>query len=126
MARAQEGGKRGGLNRCPTASKTVLDEDYLGTPVPKNQVDVLMSLPGDTLPTQCTCVAILHASGDDDTTDEGDILDKYREEAGKLGASRVFVQTMEDAGTAERVVDAFFGTGSDRDSDALALCCQTP
>jgi len=114
------------LTACVTVSKTVLTEDYMGAPVPKNRVDVLMALMGDTLPTQCTRVAFLHASGDDDVTDEGDVVDKLREEAGKLGANTVFVRTMEEAGTAERVADAFFGTGADRDSDALALYCPAP
>lgn len=33
------------------------------------------------------------------------------------------LQTMEDAGTGERVVGALFGTGVDRDSESLALWC---
>ena len=56
-------------------------------------------------------------------TDEGDFLAKLREEAGKLGANTLFVQTMEDPGTAERIVSGVFGTAADRDSDSLALYC---
>ena len=55
--------------------------------------------------------------------DEGDFLAKLREEAGKLGANTLFVQTMEDPGTAERIASGVFGTSADRDSDSLALYC---
>jgi hypothetical protein len=108
---------------CVTVSKTVLTEEYSEVPVPPGQVDVLMALMGDTIPAGCDRVAILHASGDVDVTDEGDFLDKLRNEAGKLGANTVFVQTMEDPGAAERIASGVFGTTSDRDSDALALFC---
>lgn len=108
---------------CVSVSKTVLTEDFVSAPVPPGQVNVLMALMGDTIPSDCTRVAIMHASGDQDATDEGDFLDKLREEAGKLGANTVFVQTMEDAGAAERIVGGILGTPSDRDSDSLALHC---
>ena len=108
---------------CVTVSKTVLTEEYVGTPVPPEQVNVLMALMGDTIPRECTRIAFLHASGDEDVTDEGDMLEKLREESGKLGANTLFVQTMEEAGTAERIVGEVFGTESDRDADALALYC---
>jgi hypothetical protein len=108
---------------CVTVSKTVLTEEYLNAPVPPGDVNVLMALMGDTIPTECARVAILHASGDEDLTDEGDFLERLREEAGELGANTVFVQTMEDPGTGERIVGHVLGTTSDRDSDALALHC---
>jgi hypothetical protein len=111
------------LAACVTVSKTVLTEEYVGAPVPPGQVNVLMALMGDTIPRECTRIAILHASGDEDVTDEGDFLEKLREEAGKLGANTLFVQTMEDPGTAERIASGVFGTSSDRDSDSLALHC---
>jgi hypothetical protein len=108
---------------CVTVSKSVLTEQYMSTPVPREGVAVLMASVGDSLPRDCVRVAVLHASGDQDYTDEGDVLNKLRDEAGKLGANTVFLQNMEDAGTGERVVGALFGTNSDRDADALALHC---
>jgi hypothetical protein len=110
---------------CVSVSKTVLTEDFMSAPVPARGVNVLMASLGDTIPTACTRVAIMHASGDQDATDEGDFLNKLREEAGKLGANTVFVNTMEDAGTAERILGGLVGTPSDRDSDSLALYCPT-
>ncbi len=110
---------------CVSVSKTVLDEGFRDAPVPASRVDVLMASMGDTIPQDCTRVAILHASGDQDMTDEGDFLEKLREEAGKLGANTVYVRSMEDAGTAERIVGAVFDVPADRDSEALALHCPT-
>ena len=108
---------------CVSVSKTMLTEEYRGTPVPPGQVNVLMASLGDSIPSECVRVAIMHASGAQDATDEGDFLDKLREEAGEVGANTVFVQNMEDAGTAERIVGGLLGTGVDRDSEALALRC---
>ncbi len=105
---------------CVTVNKTVL-QDRANAPVPTTQVQLL--LPGDEVPEGCERVAILHASGDEDFTDETDIYNKFREEAGKLGANTVEIRTMEDPGTGERVASALLGTTSDRDSEAIALFC---
>jgi len=56
----------------------------------------------DTIPDACERVALLHASGDEDLTDEGQMIDKLREEAGKLGANALHLRTMEDPGTGAR------------------------
>lgn len=105
---------------CVSVSKSVL-QDRSASPVPQAQVSVFLA--DDEIPEDCERVAILHASGDDSFTDEGDVYNKLREEAGKLGANAVHVQTMEDPGTGERFASALFGTSSDRDSDAVALFC---
>jgi len=108
---------------CVTVSRTMLSQDFIATPVPPEQVNVLMASLGDSIPPNCVRVAIMHASGAQDATDEGDFLTKLREEAGEVGANTVFVQNMEDAGTAERIVGGLLGTGADRDSESLALRC---
>jgi len=111
------------LSACVTVSKSILNDSYMANPVPRGEVALLLASMNDSIPTNCERVAVLHASGDQDLTNEGEIFDKLREEAGKLGANAVFVQNMEDAGTGERVVSAIFGTEADRDSDAMALFC---
>lgn len=105
---------------CVTVSKSIL-MDRSAYPVPQAEVQVLLE--GDSIPSACERVALLHASGDEDFTDEGDIWNKLRSEAGKLGANVVFLQGIEDPGTGERIASAVFGTTSDRDSDAIALWC---
>jgi len=108
------------LAGCVTVSKSVL-MDRSHSPVARD--DVYVFITGDTIPESCQRVALLHASGAEDLTDEGDMIDKLREEAGKLGANALHLRTMEDPDTGERVVAAVFGTSADRDSDAIALWC---
>jgi hypothetical protein len=108
------------LAGCVTVSKSVL-MDRSHSPVARD--DVYVFIAGDIIPESCQRVALLHASGDEDLTEEGDMIDKLREEAGKLGANALHLRTMEDPGTGERVVAAVFGTSADRDSDAIALWC---
>lgn len=105
---------------CVTVSKSVL-MDRSDTPVPRDGVYVFLE--SDTIPASCERVALLHASGDEDVTDEGQMIDRLREEAGKLGANALYLRTMEDPGTGERIASAVFGTSADRDSDAIALWC---
>lgn len=113
------------LAGCVTVSKTVLTEEFSSAPLPEQQVMVLMASLGDTMSSECVRVAILHASGDQDTTDEGEMISKLREEAGKLGANTLFIQDMEEAGTAERVIGEIFDVEADRDSEAVALYCES-
>ncbi|TFH64354.1 MAG: hypothetical protein E4G90_08255 [Gemmatimonadales bacterium] len=108
------------LTGCVHVSKSVL-MDRSSMPVPKESVYVFLA--SDTIPNSCERVAILHASGEQDWTDEGQMIDELRSEAGKLGANALHLLTMEDAGTGERVVAALFDTQADRDADALALWC---
>jgi len=108
------------LTGCVTVSKSVL-MDRSAYPVPQEQVQVFLE--GDIIPSSCERVALLHASGDEDFTDEGDIWDKLRSEAGKLGANAVSLMRIEDPGTGERIAAALLDTSADRDADAVALWC---
>lgn len=108
------------LAGCVTVSKSVL-MDRSATPVPRQDVQVLIE--GDSVPSSCQRVALLHASGPEGFTDEGDMWDKLREEAGKLGANAVQIGEIQDPGAAERIASGLFGTEADRDADAIALWC---
>ena len=80
---------------CVSVNSTVL-RDRSTTPYPRNQVNV--ALADDEIDESCERVALLHASGNEDSTDESEMLNKLREEAGKLGANLVHLQSMEDPG----------------------------
>ena len=105
---------------CVTVTSTVL-RDRTASPVPEREVYIYLA--DDEIPEDCERVAILHGSGSQDSTNETDMLNELREEAGSLGANAVHMQSMEDSGTGERVVAALFGGVTDRDADALALYC---
>lgn len=61
------------LAGCITVSKSVL-MDRSSMPVPVE--DVYVFLPGDRIPEDCERVAILSAEGDEDLTDQGDMIDR--------------------------------------------------
>lgn len=66
-------------------------------------------------------VAILHASGQENWTDQSDMMNKMREKAAELGANGIVVSGIEEPGTGEQIVGALFGTGADREGRALAI-----
>lgn len=105
---------------CISVNKTVL-MDRSTNPVPQDEVHVF--LPRDEIPSTCQRVAILNASGDESFTDESQMIQKLREEAGKLGGNAILMGEIEDPGSGERIASALFGTTSDRDSQAEALWC---
>lgn len=110
------------LTGCVSVSKSVLTREFASNPVPRDDVYVFLTSAGDEIPASCKRVAILHASGPE-AASEGKIVDKLREEAGKLGANAIWIQTMEEPGVGERVAGALLGLGVDKDSDAIALHC---
>jgi hypothetical protein len=103
---------------CVTVNKSVLDRSFMSSPVPTDEVHVY--LPGDSVP-EHTRVAILNAKGDVDTTDEAEMIEKLREEAGKLGANAIILGELEEPSTGARVAKAFLGTSADRRTQALAV-----
>jgi hypothetical protein len=108
------------LSGCVTVNKTVL-MDRSSTPVPASEVYVF--LPEDAIPEDCERVALFDAEGEQDMTSEADMLDKMREEAGKLGANAIQIRDVREAGTGERIVGAVFDTPVERRGNAVALWC---
>lgn len=105
---------------CVSVSKSVL-MDRSNQPIPREEVTLLLAT--DSIPSSCERVALLHGSGPDGFTDEADMWNKLRQEAGKLGANAVQLLSMEDPSGGERFAAALFGTQADRDSDAVAYWC---
>ena len=107
-----------GLAACVTVSKSILDRSFMATPIPAEEVQVY--LPGDEIPAH-TRVAILSAEGDVDLTNEGEMIDKLREEAGQLGANAVVLGEIESPGTGALVAKAILGTSANRKTQAIAI-----
>ncbi len=82
--------------------------------------DVHVYLPGDSIP-EYTRIAILNAKGDSEMTNEGKMIDKLREEAGKLGANAIIMREIEEPGTGSKVARALLGTSSNRKTQAEAV-----
>lgn len=90
---------------CVSVNKSVLDHSFGDRTVPAQQVQVYFA--DDDIP-EHTRVAILNASGDSGFTDEGQMIDRLREEAGKLGANAIVLDELREPGTGERVANALF------------------
>lgn len=105
------------LSGCVHVSKDVL-MDRSDQPVPRENVQVFLA--GDEVPAACERVAYLHASASEDFSNEGKVLDKFRKEAGKLGANAVSVR---QAYGGSRPSSSLFDSGSDREYDAEAFWC---
>ncbi|HSK21218.1 MAG TPA: hypothetical protein VK912_18835 [Longimicrobiales bacterium] len=103
---------------CVSVNKSVLSSSRVAYPVPRDSVHVY--LPGDSVPPH-ERIAILTAKGDENTTNEAQMLDKMRQEAGKLGANAIVLGDMTDPSSTSRVLGALFGTPSNRKGQAIAI-----
>lgn len=101
----------------------VITDAFRSAPVGAAEVLVVRFVPLDSIPDACERVAVLRASGQQDLTDEAEMVEELREETGKLGGNVVAILTLEEASRGERVLDVFLGTGVDRDALALSLRC---
>jgi hypothetical protein len=106
------------LAGCVSVNKTVLNRQYMTQPVAKEDVHVFFST--DTLPPH-ERIAILNAKGDEAMTDEADMIDKMRKEAGKLGANAIVLNEVREPSTGAKVASAVLGTTANRKGTALAI-----
>ena len=94
-----------------SVGQSVLDSSFRATPIARD--DVFVYAEGDSIP-QHSHVALLDVRGEG--TDEGSLLNKLREEAGKLGANAIIWGVTADPGFLTQI----FGS-SDRRASALAI-----
>lgn len=106
------------LAACVTVNKSVLDRSHMDQVIPRDLVHVYMQ--GDSIPAHDR-VAILSAKGDDDMTNESQLIDKLREEAGKLGANAIVLGEIKEPSTGARVAGAILGTPTERRGQAIAI-----
>jgi len=107
-----------GMASCVRVNKSVLAPNPTGRTF--DLEDVYVYFEDDDIP-EHTRLAILNARGDADATDEGDMIDKLREEAGKLGANAIVLGELEEPGTGARIAEALLGTTADRETQAIAI-----
>jgi Asp/Glu/hydantoin racemase len=103
---------------CVTVNKSVLSRARVGQPVLKEDVQVYFA--DDSVPTH-ERIAILNAEGDETFADESKLIDKMREEAGKLGANAIILGEIKDPSTAAKVASVIVGTSAMRKGQALAI-----
>lgn len=105
------------LSGCVHVSKSVL-VDRSDQPVPMEEVNVVFD--NDDVPDACERVALLQAAASEDFTDQRELADKFKKEAGKLGANTVYVQ---ESYASTRASTSLFESGADTEFDAEAFWC---
>ncbi len=111
------------LTGCVSTQATMLGPRR-HAPVPESEVRVFLK--EEEVPSTCERVALIHAEGDVDTTNEGQMIRAARKRAGKVGANALLLNTMKDPGTATRVASVIFGIPAERKGQMLALRCPSP
>ena len=106
------------LTGCVTVNTSLLTDAYKANPVPG--IDVHVFFADDSVPDH-ERVAILYAEGSDDFTDQAEMIDELRKEAGKLGANAIILKNLKEPGTGERVASVVFGISSERRGEAIAI-----
>ena len=101
-----------------SVNKSVLSRSRVGQPVPRDEVHVYFA--SDSIPPH-ERIAILTGSGDDQLTNEGQLIDKLRQEAGKLGANAIILNEVKDPNTGSRIARAVLGIPANRKGQALAV-----
>jgi len=104
------------LTACVHVSRSVLSTAREAQPVPKEQVQVY--LPGDPLPSH-ERIAILNTRTDAGSFAESELVEKLREEAGKLGANALVLDYLTIGQTG--LVSGLSGEDPVRRSQALAI-----
>lgn len=104
---------------CVSVNATEVDPGRSFSPVPGDDVRIFQT--EEDVPGEHVEVAILHASGQENWTDQSDMMNEMREKAAELGANGIVVSGIEEPGTGEQIVGALFGTGADREGRALAI-----
>ena len=89
--------------------------DRSAYPVPQAEVQVLLA--SDSVPTTCERVALISAIGGLGSN-QGQIWNRLRDEAGKLGANAVLISDTEDPGFGGFLVD-----GTTNEGESIALWC---
>ena len=106
------------LTACVSVNKSILAPNPTGRRFATE--DVYVYLQRDTVPDH-TRIAILNARGDVDVTNEGEMIDKLREEAGKLGANAIILGEIDEPGTGARIAGAVFDIPTERETQAIAI-----
>lgn len=106
------------LGACVSVNKSILAPNPTGRRFSMEAVYVYLE--DDTVP-EHTRLAILNARGDVDVTNEGDMIDELREEAGKLGANAIILGDIDEPGTGARIAGAVFDIPTQRETQAIAI-----
>lgn len=106
------------LSGCVSVNTSMLNDNPEGKVYSLQDVQVYFE--NDEIP-EHTRIATMSGSGNNTYIDETDMIEKLREEAGKIGANAIVLRSMEAPGTGEKIGAAFFGVATYRKGEAIAI-----
>jgi hypothetical protein len=96
----------------------------LGEPVPRPAVpwtEVRVFLNEGDVPGPFEKIPLITAKGDYDATSDREMVDKFRKEAGKVGANAIILEDIKEPSTGAKIVDAVLGVPAERRGRVLAV-----
>lgn len=106
------------LAGCIQTQATLLD----GTTYPPvHEDDVIIYLNEEDIPADWKPIAIIHAQGEAQWTNESQMLRKARKRAGGLGANGLLIEDIDEPSAVAQVAGEVFGTGTTRRGRLVAI-----
>ena len=103
---------------CVVSNATRLTtESY--APVPAEQVAIYLS--EDDIPGEYIKIGLINAKGNHGATDESQMLNKMRKDAGDMGANGILYQSIDEPGTGAKIAGAVLGVGVNRKGQVIAI-----
>lgn len=103
---------------CVQTQATLLD----GTTYPPvHEDDVIIYLNEDDIASDWKPIAIIHAQGEAQWTNESQMLRKARKRAGELGANGLLVEDIKEPSAVAQVAGEVLGTGTTRRGQLIAV-----
>jgi len=88
--------------------------------------EVVLYFDEDEIKGEFERIAIIHAKGDQNFTDENKMYDTARKKAAELGANGLLIEKVKDASAGEQFVGALTGWGGDRKGKMYAIYVLSP
>jgi len=108
------------LSGCVTTNAVMLDHRARFAPVAPE--DVVVFLSEADVPYEYEAIALVHAKGDHEWTDEGDMIEAMRERAAELGADAIILSWLEEPSGFERAMEGTLrGADADRRGRVVAI-----
>jgi hypothetical protein len=105
---------------CVSTQATLLNPSPVKrAPVPADQVRIYRT--PDQVVGRYEEIALLHAQGETEWTNEKTMLESMRRKAGKVGANGLILDSIREAGAVEQIAGAVLKTGSTRRGRAVAI-----
>jgi hypothetical protein len=109
-----------GIAGCVSAQATMLTPNRYA-PVPSREVQVYLGV--EEVPAECERIALIHAAGNANWTNEQQMISAARKKAGKAGANAVLIRTLRDPGLGTLVAAELFDLPADRKGELIGYRC---